>query len=1529
MSNSIDNRVVKMGFDNKQFESGVRTSIDTLEKLKKSLNLDGAGKGLANLEKASKNFSLSGIADGVDHISSKFTALGIIGITTLQNITNSAINAGKRMVSALTIDPVKAGLQEYETKMNAITTILTNTKSKGTTLDDVNKALAELNEYADKTIYNFAEMTRNIGTFTAAGIDLDTSVKSIKGIANLAAGSGSSAMQASTAMYQLSQALAAGSLKLQDWNSVVNAGMGGELFQNALKETAKQMGIVVDESIPFRNSLESGWITAEVLTKTLERFADDDTLVKAATQVKTFTQLWDTMKESVQSGWAVSWEYIIGDREQAIEVLTSISDAFNNLIGPSADARNEMLKFWNENGGRDAVIEGITNALKTLQSVLKPIGEAFREIFPPMTGEKLVEMSKGFRDLMSNFKIGETTASNLKSTFKGLFALLDIGKQAIFAAGKAIGSLVGFIAPASDGFLGITATIGEFLVSMNEAIKSSDAFGTGFQLVVDFLKNIANGFKGIVKGIQESFGSLGDMDMKGLDTFAERVKTRFEPVTKLGEFMGKVLSKIGDGLKGVAPVFYKLADVIGGAFKKLSDNIINAFDNAEFSSLFDIVNGSLFAGILLGLRKFIDSITGITDEAGGFLGGITGILDGVKGSLEAYQTQLKAGVLMKIAIAIGILSASLLTLSLIDSDKLTSSLSALTIMLIELIAALTIFTKIMGGGAGAMAMAKLTVMTGVLIGMSSAILILSFAMKTLSDLDWAGIAKGLVSVGALAAILVTTAKILSANKGTMIKGAVGFIAFAIALNVLAQAVERLAKIDTGGLIKGLVGIGVLVTELALFLKFTDLDKMSIGKGVGLIALAIALNILAKAVEKFSEIDAGAMVKGLIGLGVVLAEIAVFVNMTGDAKKVIATATGLIVLGAAMFIFASAIEKMGNLSIEQIAKGLITMGIALGVITLAFRMLPKNIFLQSLALIDMAGAMMLLAGAIEKMGSLSWGELAKGLLGLVGALGIMVVALEMMKNEFVDAAAMTMVIASLYILAKAMKLLGSMSIGEIALALLAMAGAFAVLGAAALLLSPLIPAILALAGAIAIFGVACLAVGAGVLAFSAGLAALAVSGTAGAAALVAIISSIIGLIPFLFETIAQGIVDFARIIGEGAPVITEAIVAIGLGMVAAVATIVPKVVEAFLQVVTDVLTALANSVPKMVDAGMKIVIGFLQGIANNIQKVVEVGIDIVVNFIKGVAEKIPDVIQAAFDLAIAFINGLAEALRGNMEPLMAAMENLVSAIIECGLKLLLGSLPFFQESGGKIMDSGLIQGIKSKIQNFVKSLDDMAMTGVKTLVGKVKDFVGVGNQVVAGFIKGIRDKIGDVANQAANMASAALNAAKKKLGIKSPSKEFKEIGKYSSEGFATGIRSYSWMAKDAANKLSNETLGSLKSSISKVNDFINDNMDLNPTIKPVLDLSEANKRLGDLYSNKQVSLAGTTAKKTAAIKATLPRQLDDVWFKPVSSVPVKDESKIEVNNHYTVRGDKDIRKINKDLRNTLDRFRSAKGVPVKP
>ena len=379
MSKKVDERVVEMRFDNAQFESATKQTMSTLDRLKAALKFPSASKSLDSINAAAKKVDFSGMSKGIETVNAKFSAMQVVGMTALSNITSAAMRAGTNLVKSFTIDPVVSGFKEYELQMNSIQTILANTKSKGTTMADVTAALDELNEYADLTIYNFAEMTKNIGTFTAAGVDLNTAVGAIKGIANLGAMSSSTSSQVSTAMYQLSQALATGRVSLMDWNSVVNAGMGGEQFQNALKRTAENFGYDVDSMIKkygsFRESLtQGGWLTAEVLNETLNQiggaydetalkakgYSDDqiaaildlaDTATKAATEVKTFTQLMDTLKEAAGSGFAKMWQNIFGDFEQAKEFFSGLHEMLEPIVTGPIDAINSVLEGAMGGGG--------------------------------------------------------------------------------------------------------------------------------------------------------------------------------------------------------------------------------------------------------------------------------------------------------------------------------------------------------------------------------------------------------------------------------------------------------------------------------------------------------------------------------------------------------------------------------------------------------------------------------------------------------------------------------------------------------------------------------------------------------------------------------------------------------------------------------------------------------------------------------------------------------------------------------------------------------------------------------------------------------------------------------------------------------------------------------------------------------------------------------------------------------------------------------------------------------------------------
>lgn len=367
MSTTIDRKVVEMRFDNKQFESGVSTTMSSVDKLKKKLNFSGASDGLKELNAAVKSIDFSHVGRGIESVKVQFSALQVMGVRAFTRIADAAINAGKRMASEFTVEPFKQGYEEYELKLDSIQTIMAST---GENLETVNKYLNELNTYADKTIYSFSDMTSNIGKFTNAGVKLEDAVKAIQGISNEAAVSGANANEASRAMYNFAQALSAGAVKLIDWKSIENANMATVEFKNELIKTALEVGTLVQQEGSyistttdlngdvsdaftttrlFNESLSSQWMTTEVLVKTLGRYADETTEIgkksfAAAQDVKTFSQLLDTLKEAVGSGWSMTWELIFGDFNQAKKVWTGVSNTLGAIIDKMSDARNALIK---------------------------------------------------------------------------------------------------------------------------------------------------------------------------------------------------------------------------------------------------------------------------------------------------------------------------------------------------------------------------------------------------------------------------------------------------------------------------------------------------------------------------------------------------------------------------------------------------------------------------------------------------------------------------------------------------------------------------------------------------------------------------------------------------------------------------------------------------------------------------------------------------------------------------------------------------------------------------------------------------------------------------------------------------------------------------------------------------------------------------------------------------------------------------------------------------------------------------------
>lgn len=1371
MSTTVDNRVVEMQFDNAQFERNVSTSLSTLEKLKQSLNLTGAAKGLESVGSAARGMNLSGIGSAAETVGLKFNAMYTMADQALRNITNSAYNAGKRIISALTIDPVKTGFAEYETQINAIQTILANTESKGTTMDDVNTALDTLNKYADKTIYNFTEMTRNIGTFTAAGVDLDTSVSAIQGIANLAAVSGSTSQQASTAMYQLSQALSSGTVRLQDWNSVVNAGMGGQVFQDALKRTAENMGTNVDALIKkygsFRDSLTQGeWLTTEVLTKTLEQFTmaaeegsaewekykkslmDEGYTAKqaeeilkmanratdAATKVKTFTQLWDTLKEAAQSGWTQTWEIIVGDFKEAKELLTNISNVVGDFINKTSEARNNLLQGWKDAGGRTQLIEALTNAFKGVINIAKPIAQAFREIFPPTTVDQLMNFTEGFKELTARFAaFTEKHAGKIKEIFTGVFSAIDIVIEAFKAVGGGAIDIIKKFAGVETSVLDMAASIGGWLTNVRDSVKSGDLFSKIVDKITGIVGKAIDKLKELGTSIKDAFK---DKAFNGVYTF---FKGLWGIISKVGSKIGEAFTAIGSGL----------SDAFGGSY----------FDN--------LMNGGMFAGLLVMLKKMIGLFENLSGD-GSFMDNIRGMLDDVRESIQAYQEQLKAGSLLKIASAIGILAAAIFVISTIDPGDLDRALLGITAMFGELIASLSLISKIDGKSKGMMKAIPL------LIALSTSLLIFAAAMKVMSTISWSELGVGLVGLTVGLGAMVGAINLLPEKK--VMSSAKAIKQMAVALVILAAGMKIMSTLswqELGLALTGVVG--------------------------GLGALVAAVNLLPK--------DAGVRTVGMIGL-----------------------ATAMVILGGAMKI-------MATMSWDELGRGLAGVAGSLAAIVIAMNLMPKDMALRSLGMVGLATAMVILGGALKIMGSMTWEQLAIGLVAMGGALAELAIALNLMNGTLAGSAALIIAAGALAIIAPVMKSLGEMAWGEILKGLAGLAGAFVVIGVAGLLLAPIIPAILGLAGALALIGIAALGIGAGLALAGVGLttlgtglgvfaAALAASATAIVAGLTVIITGILDLIPTVCEKIGEGIIAFAAVITNGAPALAEA-------------------VGALLSALIDLGI---TYIPKIVDFGMKLIIGLLEGIAKNAKKLISAATDLIVNFIEGIGESIPRIIQAGIDLVINFINGMANGIRNNNARMIDAVNNLMDAVIGA-----IGAWLKNFVSKGKEMITNIVSGIKSAVSSAVETAKS------------------IGKDIVNGFVDGVKNKAKKAIDAAKGVVSDALEGAKKLLGINSPSREFAKLGEGSDEGYILGLKRYSKNVASAAADVGSVAIKSMSNSISEITDILSGNVDAQPTIRPVVDLTNVKAGAGTINDLMSIGSSIGVSANVSAISSMMARR----------------------------------------------------------
>lgn len=1572
MSNPIDQRVVQMQFDNAQFERETRKSMSTIEQLTRRLNLLGTKTdAVGDFKMDDGTRSMAGFGEAVNTVYLKFSKLEAVMFGFLSNIGANLASKTTAFVKSLSVDQITAGWDKYAQKTAAVQTIMSATAKQFTDTSEqmsyVNEQLGKLNWFTDETSYNFVDMVDNIGKFTNSNIPLNKAVTSMEGIATWAAASGANAQQASRAMYNLSQALGMGSVRLQDWMSIENAQMATVEFKETVMETAAGLGVLKKQADGtfktlknnevtvenFRNTLSEGWFTSDVLTGVLSQYggfseklnaAYEETglttsrllsaleefeagsldmgdllnktgtsaerlteifselsdseydlgkkAFKAAQESKTFSDAINATMDAVSTGWMNTFELIFGDYEEAKKLWTDVTEVLYDAFASSGEVRNEILRQWKDLGGRDILLSSFWNILDALEKVIAPIREAFREIFPATTGKKLLELTSKLEDFSHQLLNTDKILPDLKKTFKGLFSFFDIGRMAVKGLFNALRPLGNIFKMVASRALNLTGNIGEYFTKLNETIRENKTFATSFKFIETALDLLSKGIS--------YFLSLLDGKSKNIGAFSAAVKEKF---INLKENVGKSLTDLGirlgifkDDIKSTEKPLAGFGSKIQSALAKAFEKIKSVFTNTDFAQLGDIVNTGILTSIIIGISKFVNNLSSpiksfsdLIDAIKNGADSIGGVFDNLAETLANVQLKVKAGAIRNIAVSIAILAGALITLSFVDSRKITTSLLGLASIM------------------------------GLLIGFIAALEAVTKSFKGSS---------------------------LRAISGSIIKLSAGIV-------ILAVALQKIGKLSLAEVGKGLLGVGSL---LGMILAFTALTK-KVGSGAAgglrsisknLFKIAASILLLTAPIKILGQMDIKELGQGLLAVAGLLLMIAGFMRIV-NGVKIKGNGMGIVLIATSMLIFTAAIKKLGKgLSKEELLQGEIAIGAMLGI--LALFMLAMNtcdrIGKSAGALVAASVAILLLTEAISAVASIKDSEAAyRSVLVISLALAAMVVALNLAKKGLAGAAALAILSASLLALIPVFLVLGNMEWEQLGKGFIAIAGSIVVLGLAAKLLKPVIPAMIGLSAALLLFGAGTALIGVGLISISAGLTALATSITTSGLIIVtgitAILTAIINLIPTVAIALANGVVSFVSALGAG----------------------IPRVVSAIVDILTALLEAARTVIPLIAEVGMEILMSLLSGIASNIDKISYTVGAIIVGLLNGIATYAPLIVDAGVNLAISLINGLANGIREHAPEFLAALRNLASSAVETILTVfqdvsdiifgdtLLGTKisGFFEnakqtvrealapesfttlgEEVGANYAAGLISGKKNVdtvLEEYTASAGDSAasandaitevlsqFTGYADEIGtsatgaadtfienlldkesavknagkelvnsgadgansKYSRFVASGKYTGGGYVQGLAGKAADAyaaGLQVGNQAAAGIRAG---LDINSPSKVTERLGVFTAEGFILAIRNKASDAYDAGSYLGMLSSDGISSAIQTISDAVQNDLDFDPTIRPVIDLSDIDDKtsvINALFTRNRAIQAQASFNTPNRLNAEVDDQID--------------------------------------------------------
>lgn len=1257
MSRPVDEKIVRMKLENQDFKAKAQETTGIFGKIKDALNkIPGVNLGktaseLGAINKQAGMTDLSSLNNSVNTIADRFSVLGIIGVTALQNITNKAIDTGERMLKALTIDGAKTGFSEYELKIKSIQTMITNTAKDGTTLEDINRELDALNEYADKTIYSFADMTKNIGLFTTAGVKLDTSVTAIKGLSNWAAASGASAEDASRGMYQLSQALSSGVVRLQDWKSLENANMGGAIFRDALLDQAKAFGKNVDMSEGFNLSLQQGWLTTDILMNVLDDFSKREDFLEAATKVRTFTQLIDTAKESIGSGWAQTWEIVVGDFDEATKLWSSVSDVIGGVIQKSTDARNNTLLAFKDAGGFKNIFDGIANTYTTVSKVFGAVKDSFREIFPAPTVATYVKISESFKKFSESLMIGESGLDKVRKAATTFFEVIRGGFDLLMRLGGAFSKLIpDSLVPAIGLLLGKFV---DFTSSLVDTIKQGDK-------VDEVIDTIGNTFEWLGDKLERVIEFLTGGLKKGLGGISEHL-----PTIKKLNFASPFEGVNVDTMERVSSVFERIRDVLK-SFKDFAlDKLIKLKDAIGNLSLTEIMGGGFLVGGGVAVSKIVKMVTAVTDvvkEAPKYRKMFEELFGHLGDTLDAFAAKAKAEMLVKVATALLVLAVSLKVMEGISIQDTVKGLIALGIALGVMNASVKQLDKLKFENLGK---AKLS---SVILGMGIAMTMFAGTIKKMGEMDPLELTAGVVAFSLALAAMVAAITMISksSDKFAKLEGDSGkivtsMLGIGLVVTIVASAIKKLGVLNaeqiTNGTAAVIAVLAVLVGSFLLLgkMKLPTAKEMMVFKSftssltkaaIAIAIFSVSLSVMTGAIRKIGEMDNEVLLKGLLTTISILLSFTIFQKML-DKVSVGSGAMAIAIMAASLTLLLVPLNVLGKMNVDRLTQGLLAVVTVLAAVSMSL-MLAENGLKGAIGIAVVIASLNLLLPVLATLAFMPLDKLAIGMIAIGGALGIMVLALNFSKGTAMAAVGLIAVAAAMNLMIIPLAAMAAMGIEGVLVSILGLAGVLTVLGAAAFILTPAVPVMLAVAVGIAAIGGAVLLAGAGLSIFATGLVAL-----AGVSAMA--IASFIAAFGILTDSLSETI---------------------------------PKVGRLITVIIDTILDVLINSRVKIVTTAVLLMEALLMGIAMAIPKLVNVGILILFGLMDGLNRAVPALVNKGFDTLRYLIASMSLALEIEGPKLIAEVMGLVGEIVVLVVEA------FFAVADGLV---GWVPGMTEKLE----------------------------------------------------------------------------------------------------------------------------------------------------------------------------------------------------------------------------------------